>query len=147
MTTEVPDKALQLRSLVRADHFLELFLDTVDVPSPSGDEVVIRVEASPINPSDLGMLFAGADMSAAVTTGTSDRPIVTARIPDAAMRTMAGRIGTPMAVGNEGAGTVVAAGSSPSAEALLGRTVAVAGGGMYSQYRCVDAATRPHRRS
>jgi NADPH2:quinone reductase len=139
-STEVPDRALQLRSLVRADQTLELFLETVDVPSPGAGEVVIRIEASPINPSDLGMLFAGADMSAAVTTGTPDYPVVIAPIPDAAMRAMAGRIDTPIAVGNEGAGTVVAAGSSASAQALLGRKVAVAGGGMYSQYRCVDAA-------
>lgn len=140
MSIEVPDDALQLRSLVRADQVLELFLDTVDVPSPGPGEVVIRIEASPINPSDLGMLFAGADMSAAVTAGTSDHPVVTAPIPDAAMRAMAGRIDTPIPVGNEGAGTVVAAGSSASAQALLGRTVAIAGGGMYAQYRCVDAS-------
>ena len=92
MSIEVPDKARQLRSLVRSDQVLELFLDTVDVPSPGPGEVVIRIEASPINPSDLGMLFAGADMSDAVTAGTSDRPVVTAPIPDAAMRAMAGRI-------------------------------------------------------
>ncbi len=140
MSIEAPDKALQLRSLVRTDQVLELFLDTVDVPSPGPGEVVIRVKASPINPSDLGMLFAGADMSVAITAGTSDRPVVNAPIPDAAMRAVAGRIGTPIAVGNEGAGTVVAADSSASAEALLGRTVAVAAGGMYSQYRCVDSS-------
>ena len=139
MSSEVPDKALQLRSLVRADQVLELFLDTVEVPSPGPGEVVIRLEASPINPSDLGLLFAGADMSAAVSAGTPDRPVVTAPIPDAAMRALAGRVDTPMSVGNEGAGTVVAAGSSASARALLGRTVAAVGGGMYSQYRCVDA--------
>jgi NADPH2:quinone reductase len=140
MSTDVPGKALQLRSLVKADQVVELFLDTVGVPSPGPAEVVIRIEASPINPSDLGMLLAGADMSAAFTTGTSERPVVTAPIPDAAMRAVARRIGTPMAVGNEGAGTVVAAGSSASARALVGRTVAVAAGGMWSQYRCVDSS-------
>jgi NADPH2:quinone reductase len=117
-----------------------LSVDTVDVPSPGEGEVVVRIEASPINPSDLGMLFAGADMSAAGTGGTPDRPVVTAPIPDAAMRAMAGRIDIPLAVGNEGAGTVVATGSSAAAQVLLGRKVAVAGGGMYSQYRCVDAS-------
>ena len=137
---EVPGWALQLRSLVRADQTVELSVDAVDVPTPGEAEVVIRIEASPINPSDLGLLFAGADMSAAVTTGTPDHPVVTAPIPDAAMRAMGGRVGVPLAVGNEGAGTVVAAGSSASAQALLGRNVAVAGGGMYSQYRCIDAA-------
>jgi NADPH2:quinone reductase len=139
-STEVPEQALQLRSLVRADQVLELSVDTVDVPSPGTSEVVVRIEASPINPSDLGMLFAGADMTAAATAGTPDHPVVTAPIPDAAMRAMAGRIDTPIAIGNEGAGTVVAAGSSAAARALLGRKVAVAGGGMYSQYRCVDSS-------
>jgi NADPH2:quinone reductase len=140
MSTEVPEKALQLRSLVKADQTLELFLETVDVPTPGPSEVVIRVEACPINPSDLGLLFAGADMAAAASSGASDRPVVTAPIPDAAARALAGRVGTPMAVGNEGAGTVVAAGSSAAARALLGKTVAVAGGGMYAQYRSVDAS-------
>jgi NADPH2:quinone reductase len=136
---EVPDRARQLRSLVTADETLELSVDTVAVPTPGEAEVLIRIEASPINPSDLGLLFAGADMSAATTTGTPDHPVVTAPIPNAAMRAMGGRIGISLAVGNEGAGTVVAAGSSASAQALLGRNVAVAGGGMYSQYRCIDA--------
>jgi NADPH2:quinone reductase len=140
MSQQIPDKALQLRSLVREDRTLELFLDTVEVASPGPGEVLIRVEASPINPSDLGLLLAGADISAAASTGTPDQPVVTAPLPDAAMRAMAGRVGIPMAVGNEGAGTVVAAGSSQPAQALLGKTVAVAGGSMYSQYRCVDAS-------
>jgi NADPH2:quinone reductase len=140
MSTEIPEKALQLRSLVKADQTLELFLDAVDVPTPGPSEVVIRVEACPINPSDLGLLFADADMAAAASSGTSDRPVVTAPIPDAAARAVAGRVGTPLAVGNEGAGTVVAAGSSAAARALLGKTVAVAGGAMYAQYRCVEAS-------
>jgi NADPH:quinone reductase-like Zn-dependent oxidoreductase len=140
MLTEIPAAALQLRSLVKADQTVELFLETVEVPEPGPGEVVVQVEASPINPSDLGLLLAGADVTAAVSGGTADRPVVTAPLPDAAMRAMAGRAGIPMPVGNEGAGTVVAAGSSAAAGALLGKTVAVAGGGMYAQYRCVDAS-------
>jgi hypothetical protein len=140
MLTEIPAAALQLRSLVKADQTVELFLETVEVPEPGPGEVVVRVEASPINPSDLGLLLAGADVTAAVSGGTADRPVVTAPLPDAAMRAMGGRAGIPMPVGNEGAGTVVAAGSSAAAGALLGKTVAVAGGGMYAQYRCVDAS-------
>jgi NADPH:quinone reductase len=140
MLTEIPAVALQLRSLVKADQTVELFLATVEVPEPGPGEVVVRVEASPINPSDLGLLLAGADVTAAVSGGTAGRPVVTAPLPDAAMRAMAGRVGMPMPVGNEGAGTVVAAGSSAAAGALLGKTVAVAGGGMYAQYRCVDAS-------
>jgi NADPH:quinone reductase len=140
MSAEIPAEALQLRSLVRADQTLELFLDMVPVPQPGPDEVVIRVEAAPLNPSDMGLLFGGADMAAAVASGSAERPVVTAPIPGAAMRGLAGRVGTPVPVGNEGAGTVVAAGESPAARALLGKVVAAAGGGMYSQYRSVDVA-------
>src|ERR1700757_1373668 len=140
MSAEIPAEALQLRSLVRADQILELFLDMVPVPEPGPDEVVIRVEAAPLNPSDMGLLFGGADMAVAVAGGSAERPVVTAPIPDAAMRGLAGRAGTPMLVGNEGAGTVVAAGESPAAQALLGKVVAAAGGGMYSQYQSVNVA-------
>jgi len=140
MSTPAPATVLELRSLVKADQTLELFLQDVDVPEPGPGEVLIRVEASPINPSDLGLLLAGADVGAAVATGTTDLPVVTAPMPAAAMRAMAGRVDVPMPVGNEGAGTVVAAGSSAAAQALLGKTVAAAGGGMYAQYRCVDTS-------
>ncbi len=133
-----PERSLQLKSLVRDDGRLELFLDSVEVPAPGPGQVVVRVEAAPINPSDLGLLFAGADMSEAVTA-QGDPPRVTAPLTPAAVRAAGGRVGTALPVGNEGAGTVVAAGSSPEAAALLGRVVAVAGGAMYSEYRCVDA--------
>ena len=137
--THTPPTGLQLRSLVTADEMLEVFLAEVSVPEPGPEEVIVAVEAAPINPSDLGLLFAGADMTAAVVSGTVERPVVTAPIPPAAMRALSGRIGTPMPVGNEGAGAVVAAGSSATAQALLGKTVAVAGGSMYAQFRAVNA--------
>jgi len=141
VTAPVPATALQLRSLVTPDQKVELSLASVDVPEPGPTEVLIRVEAAPINPSDLGILLARADVSAATVAGPPERPVVTIPLPDAAMRLMTGRVGISMPVGNEGAGTVVAAGSAPSAQALLGKTVSAAGGGgMYSQYRCVDAA-------
>jgi NADPH2:quinone reductase len=140
MPVEIPAEALQLRSLVKADQTLELSLDMVPVSAPGPDEVLIRVEAAPLNPSDMGLLFGGADMAAAVASGPAERPVVTAPVPDGAMRALAGRIGTPMPVGNEGAGTVVAAGESPAAQALLGKVVAAAGGGMYAQYRSVNVA-------
>jgi NADPH2:quinone reductase len=140
MPTAVPATALQLKSLVTADQRVELFLDTVEVPEPGPGEVLVRVEAAPINPSDLGLLLAGADVTAAAATGTADRPVITAPLPAAAMRGLQARVGIPMAVGNEGAGTVVSAGSSAAAAALLGKTVAAAGGAMYAQYRCVDAS-------
>ena len=140
MPAEIPATALQLRSLVKADRTVELSLDTVQVPEPGPGEVIVRVEAAPINPSDIGLLLAGADVTAAVAGGSADRPVVTAPLSDAAMNAAAGRLGLPMPTGNEGAGTVVAAGPSAAATALLGKTVAVAGGGMYAQYRCVDAS-------
>ena len=113
MSAEIPAEALALRSLVRADQTLELFLDMVPVPEPGPDEVVIRVEAAPLNPSDMGLLFAGADMAAAVASGSAERPVVTAPIPEAAMRGLAGRVGTPAPVGNEGAGLASTSGRSP----------------------------------
>src|SRR4051812_50120931 len=83
MSAEIPAEALQLRSLVRADQILELSLDMVPVPEPGPDEVVIRVEAAPLNPSDMGLLFGGADMAAAVASGSSEGPVVTPPIPHA----------------------------------------------------------------
>lgn len=138
--TQTPLTGLQLQSLVKADETLEVFLADVSVPEPGPDEVIVAVEAAPINPSDLGLLFAGADMTAAVVSGSAGRPVVTAPIPHAAMRALSGRVGTPMPVGNEGAGTVAAAGSSAAAQALLGKRVAVAGGSMYAQFRRVSAS-------
>jgi NADPH:quinone reductase-like Zn-dependent oxidoreductase len=129
-----------MRSLVTEEGTLEVLLIEVAVASPAPSQVVIRVEAAPINPSDLGLLLAGADMASAQVSVLADGPVVTASIPAASMRSLAARVGTSMAVGNEGAGTVVAAGTSPEAQALVGRTVAVAGGAMYSQYRCVEAS-------
>lgn len=96
MSTEIPGTALQLQSLVKADQTVDLFLETVTVPEPGPSEVVVRVEAAPINPSDLGLLLAGADASTAVTGGPADRPVVTLPLPDAAMRVMKARVGVPM---------------------------------------------------
>src|SRR5690349_12215462 len=139
MTTPVPDDGLQLRSLVKESGEIELSLARVPTPAPQADEVVVRVEATPINPSDIGLLFGAADLATVATRGSGEQCVVTARIPPAAMAAMAGRVGQSLAVGNEGAGTVVAAGSGAAAQALLGRTVAVLGGAMYSQLRTVKA--------
>jgi len=139
MTQSIPASALQLRSLVQADGTLQLSLEPTPVPAPGPDEVLIRVQATPINPSDIGLLFGPADLSSVKVAGSSDRPVVTARIPERAMHGMAARVGQSMPVGNEGAGLVVAAGSSPAAQSLLGRTVAAIGGAMYAQYRAVPA--------
>ncbi len=139
MTLATARTALQLRSLVKASGELEVSLIDVPVPAPGPDEVLVRIEAAPINPSDLGLLFGAADMSTAKLAGTKEKPVITARIPDGAMKAMAGRMDASMPVGNEGAGVVVEAGASAAAQALLGKTVAVLGGAMYSQYRCVGA--------
>lgn len=137
---EIPTTGLQLRSLVSADGALELSLQTVDVPTPRDGQVVVRVEAAPLNPSDLGLLFGGADMSGAAFAGSGDASTVSATVPPGALASLAARVGQSMPVGNEGAGTVVAAGGSGEAQALLGKTVALLGGAMYSQYRCVEVA-------
>jgi NADPH:quinone reductase-like Zn-dependent oxidoreductase len=131
---------LQLRSLIKKSGELEISLLEVPTPEPSADEVVVRVEASPINPSDLGLLVGAADMATAKASGTREAPVITAKVPDAAMRAMAGRLDQSLPVGNEGAGVVVRAGSSEAAQALMGKTVSMIGGAMYSQYRTVKAS-------
>jgi NADPH:quinone reductase len=140
MTPEVPQSSLELRSLVTEQGTLELSLADVSLPALTPAQVLLQVEAAPINPSDLGLLLAGADMSSASTGGTPDRPVVTAPLPEGALRALTARVGKSLPVGNEGAGVVVAAGDSPEAQALLERTVSVAAGGMYTQYRICQAS-------
>ena len=131
-----PGSSLQLRSLIKASGELELSLATVEIADPGPDEVLVRVEASPINPSDLGLLLGAADMSTAKASGG----VVTASVPPQLMRMMAGRLDQSMPVGNEGAGVVIAAGSDPAAQALIGKAVAMLGGAMYAQHRTLKAA-------
>ena len=140
MTVDLPDTALELRSMVTSNGTLELSLHDVSVPIPAANEVLVRVEASPINPSDLGVLIAGADMTTATVAGTPSRPIVTASLGAGALGGLSARVDKSLPVGNEGAGTVVAAGSSSAVRDLLGKRVGIAGGGMYSQYRVLDAS-------
>ena len=140
MSNPLPGPGLQLRSLVKKEGVLELSLVNEPTPAPKPDEVVVRVEAAPINPSDLGLLFGGADMGAARASGTAESPVVTAPVPPEMLRAMAARLDQSLPVGNEGAGTVVAAGESPAAQALLGKTVAILGGAMYAQYRVMRAS-------
>ncbi|MDN5004778.1 zinc-binding dehydrogenase [Bradyrhizobium sp. GCM10027634] len=130
---------LQLRSLIRKSGELEISLVDVPTPEPADDEVVVRIEAAPINPSDLGLLVGAADMSTAKASGTKDAPVITAKVPDGAMRAMGARIDQSLPVGNEGAGVVIKTGSSDAAKALMGKTVSMIGGAMYSQYRTLKA--------
>ncbi|TDJ23154.1 MAG: NADH oxidase [Gammaproteobacteria bacterium] len=139
MADQLSGDALQLRSTIKQDGTLELTLAATPIPQPNDDEVLVRVEASPINPSDLGLLFGAADMTTAAASGSADAPVVTASVPEKLMRTMTPRVDQSLPVGNEGAGVVVAAGADDAAQALMGKTVAILGGAMYSQYRCVPA--------
>mgnify|MGYP000897100946 CR=1 FL=1 len=133
-------EGLELRSLIKKSGELELSLAKVKIPEPAADEVVVRVEGSPINPSDLGLLLGAADMTTARSSGSGDNTVVTATVPQPLMRAMAGRLDDSMPVGNEGAGVVVAAGSSSRAQSMMGKMVAMIGGAMYAQYRCIKAA-------
>jgi len=130
---------LQLRSLIKNSGELEISLLDVPTPEPAEDEVVVRVEAAPINPSDLGLLVGAADMSTAKASGTKQAPIITAKVPDGAMRAMGARLDQSLPVGNEGAGVVIKTGASDAAKALMGKTVAMIGGAMYAQYRTLKA--------
>ena len=139
MTDAMPKMGLQLRSLLKDIGELELTIVEVPIAEPKDDEVVVRIEASPINPSDLGLLLGTADPKMMTVTGTARAPVVTAPIGPPAMRAMAARQGQSLPVGNEGAGVVIAAGESPAAQALIGKTVAILGGAMYAQYRTIRA--------
>src|ERR1700756_3306827 len=128
---------LQLRSLIKSSGELEISLQSVPTPEPGPDDVVVRVEASPINPSDLGLLTGAADLATVKASGVKDSPVITAKVPEAGMKAMAGRLDQSMPVGNEGAGRVIRTGSSDKAKALMGKTVSMIGGAMYAQYRCL----------
>lgn len=129
--------ALELRSTIKSGGSLEIMLAQVPVPEPKDDEIVVRIEATPVNPSDLGLLFGAADMTTAQYSGLGDDAVVTAAVPDSLMKSMAGRLDQDLAVGNEAAGVVITAGASEMAQALMGKTVSIIGGSMYSQFRCV----------
>ena len=133
-------KGLQLRSLIKKSGQLELSLAEVLIPEPGPDQVLVKVEATPINPSDLGLLLGPADMSTAKASGSGAAIKITAKVPEQALPFIAARLDQAMPVGNEGAGTVIKANSSEAAQALLGKTVSMIGGAMYAQYRLLKAA-------
>ncbi|QXQ05094.1 zinc-binding dehydrogenase [Sphingosinicellaceae bacterium] len=128
---------LELRSIVTADGKLVLSLEDVTLPDPGPDEIVVRVEGAPINPSDLGLLLGPADLATLRASGSAERPVLTFDVPPARMATVAARVGESMPVGNEGAGTVVRAGADVSH--LEGKKVGMIGGGMYTQFRKLAA--------
>src|SRR5471032_935023 len=130
---------LELRSLITKTGQLELSLAKVAIPEPGPDQVVVKVQASPINPSDLGLLTGPADLSQAKASGSGADMKVTAPVPPNTLPFLAARLDESMPVGNEGAGTVIKAGSSEAAQALMGKTVSMIGGAMYAQYRMLKA--------
>ena len=131
--TAIPKTMRQLRSLVTADGELRLSIETVPTPVPGPGEVLVRMEAAPINPSDLGLLIATADVGKAKRDGD----IVTAPIPPATMGGLTARVGESMPVGNEGCGIVVAVGEAPDAQTLIGHMVSIVVGATYAEYRAV----------
>ena len=133
------ETGLQIRSLVKKSGVLEVSLVSVPTPEPAADEIVIRVEATPINPSDIALLLGPVDMNTAKQSGSAASPVLTANILERAVPALSARFDQSMPVGNEGAGTVVKAGSSPAAQALMGKLVAVASGSMYSQFKVAKA--------
>jgi NADPH:quinone reductase-like Zn-dependent oxidoreductase len=132
------EKGLELRSLITAEGRLELSLVQVPVPEPAADEVVVRVEAAPVNPSDLGLLLGPVDPGSLTVEGSGEATKLVGVVPAAARAALSARFGQSMAVGNEGAGTVVKAGQA--GQHLLGKTVAMIGGAMYTRFRAIKAA-------
>lgn len=141
----LPTTTLQLHSLISADGLLTLSLQETPLPALGPHDVLIAVEAAPINPSDIGGLFGPADLATLQDGGSPQRPVLSARVPERALAALsaagprASRVGKALALGNEGAGTVLAAGSAPAAQALLGRRVAALGGEMYATHRVLPA--------
>lgn len=129
----------RIQSLVSAEGMAELSLATGAVPEPGPEEVIVRVEASPVNPSDLGLMFAYGELDQAEFTESEGGPVIAVPLSRGALALAGARVGKPLPVGNEGAGTVVAAGASAAAKELEGRLVAARGGGFYSQFRRVRA--------
>ena len=130
----------QIRSEVTKEGKLLIYVESTAMPEPKEDEVLIRIEASPINPSDLGLLIGPADVSSMSVSGEGENAVVTMDIPEGLLRMLETRLDQSLPVGNEGGGVVVKAGRK-DLEDLVGKTVGVAGGSMYSQYRCVNAAS------
>jgi NADPH:quinone reductase len=137
--TDLPATNLTMLTEVKADGVLEMYLAALPMPQPKDHEVLVKVLATPINPSDLGLMVGAADVSSARTIDRDGQPGVAMDVSDAGMRFMASRVGQAMPIGNEGCGLVVAAGASDAAQALLGKTVALIGGEIYAEYRCLAA--------
>ena len=137
--TDLPATNRTMLTEVKPEGVLELYLADLPMPTPKDHEVVVKVQATPINPSDLGLMVGAADVTSARAIDRDGLPGIAMNVPEAGMRFMAGRIGQALPIGNEGCGVVVAAGASSEAQALMGKTVALIGGEIYAQYRCLAA--------
>ena len=140
MSADLPTSALELRSTLTDDGLVTMRIRETEVAAPTDDQVVVRVDAAPINPSDLGMMLAGGDADAALPAGDGVHDAVAVPVTQAAVAAQRARLGKPMPIGNEGGGVVVAAGSSPAAQALLGKTVGFLSGNAYAQYRTLHTS-------
>ena len=132
-------KTLQLQSCVDDEGYIECALFEVEIADPGADEVLIEVEAAPINPSDLGLMFGIADTDTAEACERNGYPAVRVPLPPALYKAMDARQGLWLPAGNEGAGKVIAAGESDGAQALLGKRVGAFGGEFFAHYRSVPA--------
>jgi NADPH:quinone reductase-like Zn-dependent oxidoreductase len=108
-------------------------LATSEIARPAPDEIIVQMMAAPLHPADIGLLLGPADLSTAVVSGRGAERMLSARIAPEKMAGMATRVGKSLPVGNEGAGVVVEAGDALLH--LLGKNVAVMGGGMVTRYR------------
>ena len=130
----------EIRSTISSDGILELSISTAERPTPAENDVLVKVEAAPINPSDLGLLISfAADLDSLSISGEGEQAVTTAKVHPSLMPALTARLDQSMQVGNEGGGVVIDAGAN--AKHLIGKTVGVAGGAMYSQYRCVPASS------
>ncbi len=137
--SDLPATNRTMLTEVKPEGVLELYLADLPMPTPKDHEVVVKVQATPINPSDLGLMVGAADVTSARAIERAGLPGIAMNVPEAGMRFMAGRIGQALPIGNEGCGVVVAAGAASEAQALMGKTVALIGGEIYAQYRCLAA--------
>ncbi len=138
--TDIPATNLTMLTEAKSGGTLDLYLAALPMAAPKDHEVVVKVQAAPINPSDLGLMIGGADPATVRAVEREGQPCLTMDVPPPGMRAMAGRMDEPLPIGNEGCGIVVAAGASPDAQALMGKTVALIGGSIYAEYRTLPAA-------
>jgi NADPH:quinone reductase-like Zn-dependent oxidoreductase len=138
MTDNIATSGLEVRSTITSSGELTITLDEVPIPEPAADEVVVRVEATPLNPSDFGVLVGPANVTTLRAVGTAERPAVRGEVAPAGLAAVRGRLDQSLRVGNEGAGVVVRAGSAT--QALIGKVVTTRTPGMYAQFRVAKLA-------